>query len=67
MHLWHQVVVNADPAFRVEFINVGLEARKADLITILEISIVFGMFLDSIIGQVNERIVNVLKVDSEFS
>ena len=66
MHLGHEVVVDGDAAFRVEIVNVLLERRKAQLVPVFEVTIVFSMLLDSIIGKVHESVVDILKVDAKL-
>ena len=66
MHLWHEVVVDGDAAFRVEVVNVLLECREAQLVPVFEVTIIFSMLLDSIIGKVHESVVDILQVDPEL-
>ena len=66
MHLRHEVVVDGDAAVRVEVVNVLLECRKAQLVTVFEVTIIFSMLLDSIIGKVHESVVDILQVDPEL-
>ena len=61
------MIVDADFAIRVVIIYVMLESGETKLIAIFEIAIVRRIFLNRIVGQMNEGIIDVLKVDSKLS
>ena len=61
------MIVDADFALRVVIIYVMLESGETKLIAIFEIAIVRRIFLNRIVGQMNEGIIDVLKVDSKLS
>jgi len=44
-----------------------LESGETKLIAVFEIAIVRRIFLNRIVGQMNEGIIDVLKVDSKLS
>ena len=61
------MIVDADFAIRVVIIYVMLESGETKLIAVFEIAIVRRIFLNRIVGQMNEGIIDVLKVDSKLS
>jgi len=65
-HLWHHMLVHVKVFFRVELIYDGLEPRERELVAVLEVTVVFAVFLHGIVGQVNKRVVHVGHVDAEL-
>ena len=65
-HRWHQVFINIYTASWVLVLYNLLEARVAQLVSVLKLAIWIKLLLHSVVGQVNSRVVNVLKVDVEF-
>jgi len=61
------MIVDADFALRVVIIYVILESGETKLIAVFEIAIVRRIFLNRIVGQMNEGIIDVLQVDSKLS
>ena len=59
--------IDARSTFRIVLIDVVLKLREAQLISVFEVTVIGGMLLNSIIRQVHKSIVDVLKVDAEFS
>ena len=66
MHLGHELVIDGDATFGVELVDVLLEGREAQLITVLKVTVILGMLLHRIVGQVHKSIVDVLQVDAEL-
>ena len=66
VHLWNQVLEHAHTTLRVVLINIVLEHREAQHISIFEVAIILCMLLHCIVREVHESIVNVLEVDAEF-
>ena len=48
-------------------VNVSLESRETQLVSILKISIVLSILLHSIISQMDEGIINILEVNTELA
>ena len=66
VHLWHQVIVDQHARLRVVLVYVVLESREAELVSVLEVTVVLCVLLHSIVCEVNEGIVDVLKVDAKL-
>ena len=67
MHLRHNIGVDINSLLRVVFVDVLLEARETQLVSVFEITIIFCIFLYSVVCQMHEGIINVLEIDSELS
>jgi hypothetical protein len=66
VHLRDHVLIHVEISIWVEFVYYVLEAWEWKLIAIFEVAIVLAVFLDSIVGQVDECIVDVVFIDREF-
>ena len=66
MHLGHQVIVNGDFCLGVVLVNVVLEGREAQLVAVFKVSVVLGVLLNGVVGQVHESIVYVLEVNTKL-
>ena len=53
-------------AVRIVLVNIILEGRETQLVSIFEVSVIFRVFLDCIICEMYEGVVNILKVDAIF-
>ena len=60
------MLVHANPTLRIVLIDIVLEYREAQHVTIFKIAIILRMLLHRIVGEMDESIVNVLEVDAEF-
>lgn len=54
------MIKDAYTAVSIVLVDVVLEGREAQLVSIFEVSVILGIFLDCIICKMNEGIVNVL-------
>ena len=66
MHLWYQMIINTDVALSIVLVDVVLERWETQHITIFVVTIVLRMLLDSVVGQVDEGVVNILQVNSKL-
>jgi hypothetical protein len=66
MHLGDHVFIHVEVSVRVKLINYCLEPRERELVTVFEITIVLAVFLDRVVGQVDECIVDVVLIDRKF-
>jgi len=67
VHLRHQVIVYTHATFWVVLIDILLELWERKHVSVLVVSVIFSMLLNSIVCQVDKCIVDVLQVDSKFS
>ena len=66
MHLRDHVFIHVEVSVRVKLINYCLEPRERELVAVFEITIVLAVFLDRVVGQVDECIVDVVLIDRKF-
>ena len=60
------MILYADTCGFVVFVYILLESVERKLVSILKLAIRSTVFLNGIIGQVDERIVNVFQINTEF-
>jgi len=60
VHLGHKVLVDIDFTIGIVLVNVLLKYGEAQHVAIFMVTIVLGVLLNGIIGEMNKRIVNVL-------
>ena len=61
------MIVYTHATFWVVLIDILLELRERKHVSVLVVSVIFSMLLNSIVCQVDKCIVDVLQVDSKFS
>jgi len=54
------MIINAHFTLRVVLVNIVLELLETELVPVLEIPVVFRMFLHCIIRQMDESVVDIL-------
>lgn len=64
LHLGYQVVLNTDARLGVMLVNVVLELLERELVSVFELSVRFTVFLNGVVRQMDERIINVIEVDT---
>ena len=67
MHLRHQISIDIDIPIGIVLINILLKPWEAKLISILKVSIISGMLLHRIIGQMHKGVVNIFQVNAKLS
>ena len=60
------MILYADACGFVVFVDILLESVERKLVSIFKLAIRSTVFLNGVIGQVDERIVNVFQINTEF-